>query len=215
MRLAAMGLLGRPYAADTLIGGPQERERLVVNLAGFDCVTLVEIVLALARSQSPTGFLRELRQTRYRDNRVAWTSRLHYFSDWMTSNQRRGAVQIRTRGKGSRLIDTRLDLIPGLPPRRASFHVVPKRRLPTAQARIDHGAIVAIASVRARLDFFHTGLLFDQADGPTLVHASRRAGEVIAEPLADFLQRNRTRGIAFASPLALQRSPTPRQGASR
>ena len=30
-----------PYVANTLIGGPQETEQLVINLSGFDCFTLL------------------------------------------------------------------------------------------------------------------------------------------------------------------------------
>jgi hypothetical protein len=52
--------LGRPYFSDSLVGGPDHRERLVVDLEAFDCITFIEIALALARSRSKKGFLAEL-----------------------------------------------------------------------------------------------------------------------------------------------------------
>jgi hypothetical protein len=201
MRSFADACVDRPYVADSLVGGPEEPERLVILLSAFDCVTFVECALALARSRTPAGFVRELRRTRYRGGRVAWAARLHYFSDWLRSNQRRGAVRIRTRGAGSRSIQATLGFVPGLPARRVRFHVVPKRGLRQARRRLDDGAVIAFASVRARLDFFHTGLVFQDEEGMTLFHASRSAGRVLAEPLGDFLGRNRMRGVAFASPL--------------
>lgn len=204
MAITVSALEGRPYANNPLVGGPNEPERFVADMRAFDCVTLVESVLALARSRSATGFADELRRTRYKNGDIAWQSRLHYFSDWLRANQRRGAVRIRTAGVGSHLIETRLGTLAGLPERRVRFHVVGKRDLYRALPRLADGSVVAFASVRARLDFFHVGLIFrpssvQNAGGLVLVHASKSGGGVIREPLAAFLKRNRTRGIAFAS----------------
>ena len=65
---AARYFVGRPYVASTL---EREPERLVVNLREWDCTTLVESAVALARTaQSPTPtfdvYLRELSRLRYR-----------------------------------------------------------------------------------------------------------------------------------------------------
>ena len=197
MRRIAETWLGRPYVADSLIGGPGRTEKLVVNLRGFDCVTFIECVLAKARSRSRRGFIEELKKIRYREGRVEWSARLHYFSDWMKSNQKRGVIKNRTRGPGSHYIETRLGVIAGLPERSVRFHVVPKRKIHLARGRIADGSIVAFASTRAKLDFFHTGLIFI-GDKLMLYHASRKAKKVIAEPLERYLKRNRMRGIAFA-----------------
>mgnify|MGYP003935089421 CR=1 FL=1 len=207
MRTLCLALVGRPYLDHPLGGGPGLPERLVARLDAFDCVTLVESVLSLARSRAWRGFLRELRNVRYREGRVAWRQRLHYFSDWMLANQRRGAIRIRTRGAGAHAVTTRLAILEGLPARHARFQVVPKRSLHRARRRLSDGTIVAFASVRTGLDFFHTGLLLvddPRARPPAgimLIHAARSARRVVAEPLEDFLGRNRMRGLAFAAPL--------------
>jgi hypothetical protein len=94
-----------------------------------------------------------------------------------------------------------------LPARRVRFHVVPKNDIRLALPRITNGSIVAFASVRSRLDYFHTGLLFfrsprlSSVDELTLYQARKSAGKVIEEPLTDFLKRERMRGVAFAAPL--------------
>ncbi len=203
MRRLAEALTGRPYSAHPLGGGPRQSEQLLIDLTAFDCVTWVESVLALARSRTFSQFQSELRCTRYRQGKVNWANRLHYFSDWMRENALRGAIKNRTRGQGAHGIDTMLGTLAGLPVRRRRLQVVPKSKLAQARRRIDEGAIVAFASVRARLDFFHTGLLFSHAADQQiwLSHASKSAGAVVAEPLPDFLSRNRMRGIAFATPL--------------
>ncbi len=206
-RLARL-LLGRPYIERPLGGGPDRAERLVTRLDGFDCVTLVESALALARVRRADSFAAELRRLRYRDGRPGWTSRLHYFSDWLRTNQARGMVRIRTGGAGARRIETRLSAVAGLAPRWTRFDVLPKNALLRARRRVHAANIVAFASVRAGLDFFHTGLLLADptAADPErweLIHASRSAGRVLAEPLLGFLHRNRMRGLAWASPCEL------------
>jgi hypothetical protein len=206
LRLVAEALCGRPYTAHSLIGGPHEPERLVIRLDAFDCVTFVESCLALARSADADGFQGELVTTRYRQGRVTWRDRLHYFSDWLRWNQRRGALRVVSAGAGSRELTPRLACMEGLPARSTRFHVVPRRALARARDRTPESALVAFASLRAGLDFFHTGLLLGDAprqalEARTLIHASRSRGGVTAEPLGAFLCRNRTRGLALAEAL--------------
>ena len=199
----AEALLGRPYAADPLIGSRHEREALVTGVSGFDCVTFVETVLALARSRSPAGFREEIVQLRYRGGVIAWAERLHYFSDWLAENQRRGALEIDTQGPGAVTIEARLAVLEGLPPRNTRFEVVPVLDLERALPRIANASIAAFASEREGLDYFHVGLLFFEPPAELMmVHAAQSLGAVGKEPLAAFLARNRTRGISFARPLA-------------
>lgn len=86
----ARHFIGRPYVAHTLeVSDP---ERLVVNLRRLDCTTLVETVLALARTRREGGrtfarYLRNLEKIRYRGGQMnGYLSRLHYFSQWWHDN---------------------------------------------------------------------------------------------------------------------------------
>ncbi|MFH1811213.1 MAG: N-acetylmuramoyl-L-alanine amidase-like domain-containing protein [Pseudomonadota bacterium] len=209
----ARALVGRPYVGHALVGGPQQAERLVADLEGFDCVTFVENVLALAHAQDLDCYLRELQAWRYQDGQVQWLSRLHYFSDWFAAHQRRGALQLTTSGPGAVSYLKTLSLLEDFPARRRRLVVVPRPRLRLAGPRIAQGSVVAFASTRSRIDYFHVGLLFWQAvDDETAVceehpareklmlyHAARSLGQVVAEPLGRFLRRNRMRGLSFAA----------------
>ncbi len=87
----AEALCGVPYVANTLERDGKE-EALVICMSGFDCMTFVETVLALAEAHregkhSFGDFARCLRQIRYRDGVVdGYCSRLHYFTEWAEQN---------------------------------------------------------------------------------------------------------------------------------
>ncbi|MBN2360141.1 MAG: DUF1460 domain-containing protein [Deltaproteobacteria bacterium] len=210
----ARALIGHPYVAGALIGGPDRPERLVVDLAGFDCVTYVENVLALARASSVRGYVQQLIALRYHCGRIEWRRRNHYFYDWLQRNAAAGFFHLDTPGPGSRTVSARLAIIGGLPPRQVSFPAVGVRDLLRAAPRIADGSVAAFVSTRPRvLDFCHTGLLFWEpaAPGPRerllLYHATRSLGGVVAEPLGHFFRRVQTRGLVFARALPRRGDP--------
>jgi hypothetical protein len=98
---------GTPYEAYTLeaylrAGGDATRaEPLTLWLTRFDCVSLVESSLAVARAarastSTPTwdDFGREIERMRYRGGtRASYASRLHYFSEWISDGARRGLLR--------------------------------------------------------------------------------------------------------------------------
>jgi hypothetical protein len=211
----ARSLVGHPYVASALIGGPDQPEQLVVDLAGFDCVTFVENVLALARARSVGAYVDQLVALRYHHGRIAWRQRNHYFHDWLQRNTARGAVHLDTAGPGSHLVNARLAILDGLPARQVRFAAVAPRNVLRAAPRIAGGSVVSFVSTRARqLDFCHTGLLFWEpaadatAERLMLYHATRLLGGVVAEPLARFLHRVKTRGLVFARILPLTGAAT-------
>lgn len=200
MRRCAQKFIGAPYAASPLGGSPSEKERFSVDLKCFDCVTFVETILAVARSKSKSSFINELKAIRYRNAEVEWKKRLHYFTDWIRSNVKRGALRDRSKGEGSRKIETRLALIEALPQREVTLNIIPKNRLKSATKRIENGTVIAFASLRTKLDYFHVGLLFWEGETLTLYHATKSKNGVVSQPLEDFLKHNRMRGFSIATP---------------
>lgn len=101
MVAVAERFIGRPYLENSLNVGEARAgvpEPLVSRLDGFDCVTLVEASLAIARGisrgdASPAAYRRELEGLRYRNGtRSDFASRLNYFSEWIADNARRGRL---------------------------------------------------------------------------------------------------------------------------
>src|SRR5215210_2282336 len=97
-RVSRVGELagGSPYEPFTLDaylrgGGSPAEEPLTLSLTRFDCVTLVEACLAVSRVAGTEAFSSwdqfggEVERMRYRDGRrKGYTSRLHYFSEWIS-----------------------------------------------------------------------------------------------------------------------------------
>lgn len=92
----ARKFIGVPYVAHTL--EINDEEQLVVNTRQLDCTTLVETVTALTicayhHLYTWHDYLSTLTDLRYRDGRIdTYTSRIHYFTEWITANASAGVV---------------------------------------------------------------------------------------------------------------------------
>lgn len=92
----AKSFTGTPYKGGTLDTG--ENETLIVRTDSLDCTTYVETVLALYLSSFKDNpgyddFSEALRYIRYRGGVTdGYASRLHYFSDWASDNEKKGIL---------------------------------------------------------------------------------------------------------------------------
>ncbi|HMD13704.1 MAG TPA: N-acetylmuramoyl-L-alanine amidase-like domain-containing protein [Bacteroidota bacterium] len=209
---------GSAYEANTL--DRSSAEMLVCNLATFDCVTFVENVLALAccikqNRYDYNAYRRELQTIRYRNGIIAgYASRLHYFSDWIYDNERKGIIVDVTKKTGGVPYQKHIDFMtqhrssyPPLADDSVFQHVsacedsintrqrwyVPKSNVKEVEGTISSGDIIAITTVRAGLDISHTGIAIRLADGSLhLLHAPD-AGKTVTiskETLPEYLKHH-------------------------
>lgn len=85
-----------PYVGQTLEN--RNKEQLVVNLRQLDCTTYVETVLSLYlcikdNKTSFNDFCNYLKNIRYKNGKVSYTTRLHYFSYWIEQNEHKRIVR--------------------------------------------------------------------------------------------------------------------------
>jgi hypothetical protein len=227
--LAGKALLGTPYRANTLeVSG---EEPLVVNFSGLDCTTFVENALVLGRMMvlgqaDWEAYLRALEEVRYRGGeRAGYPSRLHYFSEWIHDNARKGLVSDITPELGGVLVSKAIDFMGthrerypllaqediygeilqmerGL--RGVPLYVLPRDEVAARETKLRDGDIIALATDIPGLDVTHTGIALRLADGRIhLLHASTQGQVMITEePLADYLEKvSRNTGIMVARPL--------------
>ena len=205
--------IGTPYEPFTLEaylragGSPLRTEPLTLSLTRFDCVTLVEACLAVARVADDEGtpswerFGREIERMRYRGGeRRSYASRLHYFSEWITDGESRGLLRDRgaelggvedsrplrfmTEHRGSylALADDGVFREIGAMERRLDGRprrVVPTERIPEVSDRIETGDVLAFATAIPGLDVTHAAFAHRDADGVLRVlHAPLSGGTV-------------------------------------
>lgn len=221
--------IGIPYVAKTLEIG--ETESLVINFQGLDCTTYVENVLAFSRLlrdgnadfDSFAGFLKTIR---YKDGKLdGYGSRLHYFSEWIRDNARRGLVSEMTSEIGGvevqkdiNFMGTHRELYPFLKDdanyakiiatekklNKEPFCYLPQDQIEANEHLIQTGDIIALATSISGLDVTHTGIATREMNGRIhLLHASTGSMEVEVSklPLADYLKGiNKNIGILVARP---------------
>lgn len=231
--------IGTPYEAFTLEaylragGSPVRTEPLTLSLTKFDCVSLVESCLAISRladdSGEPSwnGFGGEMERMRYRGGvRGGYTSRLHYFSEWITDGARRGLYSDLGAELGGIKDDRPLRF---MTEHRASYpaladggvyreigemeraldaqprRVVPTARIPAVSEQIRSGDIVAFATAIPGLDVTHAAFAYrDAADVLRVLHAPLSGGvvEITRTTLPEYVAAiKRSTGILVARPL--------------
>jgi hypothetical protein len=241
---AALGetFLGTAYVARTLEAPADQGlpEDLVVNLRELDCVTFVENVLVLARlarSADPgllddphrfrDAFRDELTGIRYRGGALdGYDSRLHYFSEWLADNERKGVVRQVTREIGGTSDGTAVDFMsthPGAYPQLEDESAlsgilqieaalatmerfyIPEDEIAARAHQIRTGDVIAATSTVNGLDVAHTGIAVWRDGVLRLLHAPLVGSSVTlsTESLAERIGRIEGQdGIMVARPLA-------------
>lgn len=193
--------LGRPYVEGSLGGGPDLPEELRVSLEAFDCVTYIETVLALARTQTTDEFVDTVRRIRYKDGRIDWFHRNHYMVDWARNNEECGYVASVTVGPATVEKTCTLDVIAGLPAKTTTFRYFPKQSRAEVAELVETGDLIFFVSTSKTLDVFHTGLLVKHEGNLLLRHATRTADAVIEQNLSEFMSNNKMAGFILLEPL--------------
>ena len=207
----AKTFLGTPYVGGRL--DLNADEQLVVNLWELDCTTFVEYVLALTLTSEQhktdyASFRDNLRKIRYLNGNVHYTSRLHYFSQWIAANAAerivaeqsipsglpRASMQLRlnymsTHPNAYPMLVKNPDWLPAIAKAERQLSGTTVEYIPKGALRnwkqwrnyLCDGDIVAIVTNKPGLDISHVGFLIWKADGPHLLHASSQHGKVLVE----------------------------------
>ena len=203
---------GIPYVAKTLENN--KNEKLVVNLRQLDCTTFVETTTALSLcmkngKRTFHDFCYYLRMIRYKHGVVDYSSRLHYFTQWIDDNSNLGFVsEITSTTKPFTAIQTlninymssHIDLYPMLKGNPVAirniskeekmltgrkFRYIPKSKIANNmlfRQTIKDGDIIVILTSKKGLDTSHIGIAVWKNDGLHLLNASSLRHKVVVEP---------------------------------
>ena len=229
MQNIAQKFIGTPYQANLL--DSSSVEKLVVTLNKFDCVLFVETVLAIARgvaeqNYSYPTFTAHLSDERYRDGKLnGYCSRLHYFSEWIADNQKRGIVRDIARHLGGVPLHKKQNFMsqhkrsyPQLMSNNDNYqcmvaaenrlnaleiNYIPTSKIHSVYEKLQPGDIVGVATSIDGLDVTHTGLVYRMKNGNVgFIHASPGGAVKITPDLQAYVERiNRSIGILLARPV--------------
>ena len=206
IEVLSRNFLGLPYQANPLIGSADTAEVFTASLDGFDCVTYIETVIALARASNVDDFTEWLRKIRYERGRIEWKQRNHYMTQWIRNNVGERIVKpisIPTVPTLSR--ERVLNVVPGLDSQRTVVKCVPKSAVPRLERYLQSGDLIFFASTRKNLDMFHAGIIVRDNNKVSMRHASRSQGGVVEQELSEFLKANRMAGVVVVRPLPVTR----------
>lgn len=207
--------LSKPYKSSTL--EVSDEERLVVNLQEFDCTTFVETCIALSNTlksgnYSFESYCSQLKSIRYRNGLIdGYTSRLHYASDWIYENSKKGLFENISLTIGGKAIYKPLNFMSAHPAsykqlsnspnniskikkqeelinERESYEVIDIPTIAACQTGIKNGDIVLFATSVPGLDYSHMGIAYRKGGVLHFIHASSKYKQVVIEPksLSDY-----------------------------
>lgn len=219
----AQKFIGRPYVAATLEGN--DPECLVVNTRQLDCTTLVENVMALTlcvqrHNLSYYAFKHALVDMRYRGGLIrGYTSRIHYFTEWITENTKAGIVHeiqapnppftalqhvsvsyMSQHPKSYEALKKHPEFVSDIRQMEQKvsgqqFRYIPKSAVGNSQQlrkAVNDGDIIAITCKKPGLDIAHLGFAVWKNDGLHLLNASQLHKKVVLEPMTlyQYLQKH-------------------------
>lgn len=210
----AHAALGTPYADSPLGEGPDgthDRDPLM-DLGRVDCVTFIEQSIALAHASSYQEAFDTLQRIRYKDGIIDYERRNHFFiADWIANNtfctdlsQTLGVETTpltRTISRRGFFDRTKApELGRDIPDQVMTIRYVPLAQAVEAERKLPSPCLIVFVGRTDWLFALHCGLFVRDASGKgTLLHASSRQGKVVAQPLPDYLDENKTRYLGFTA----------------
>ena len=219
----ARKFLGVPYVAHTL--EINDKEKLVVNTRELDCTTFVETVTALTlcayrHLYTWRDYLNALVEMRYRNGVIdTYTSRIHYFTEWITANNQKGIVTeikepdppfsdvqqvsvnyMSSHPENYKALQQHPEYVDEIRQMEQAvtggcFRYIPKdmvRNTHLLRKAVCDGDIIAITCKKQGLDIAHLGFAVWKHGGLHLLNASQIHRRVVEEPMTlyDYLQRH-------------------------
>lgn len=244
----AQDFLGLPYKPGTLEGTPEGPCRM--DFSGVDCVTFYETVYAIAYSIKKAtprminlqDLCKTIEYVRYKkmdydDNTMyadtlVYSDRLHYASEWIYFNCKRGLFEDITKKIGGEVHKTDVYFMSKNPDKypapfssdpviqknikqnedfinKQIFYYIPQDKIVTIENQLQNGDLVFITSNYKGLDYNHTGIIYvDEHGVRRLMHASSPKDVhkvIIGDRISDYVNGIKAHsGITILRPLAIK-----------
>lgn len=214
---SAKFFLGTPYVAHTL---EIEPEGLVINLRELDCTTFLETVYALVmtvRTEELTfeNFCNKLKFLRYREGVINdYADRLHYTSDWIYTNEKKGLINRvvncsnseLANGSNSDQIQFNLNIMSARPDlykqlkdnekliekvkareiflSSLTHYYLPTGKIETNKQLLKNGDMVGFVTTLPGIDISHVGIIYFEGENLRFIHASSSHKKVVISEIS-------------------------------
>ena len=194
--------LNTPYVKDRLIGSEVEKEKFVADFRALDCFTFLDYVESLRKSYNfSDDFSGKLIETRYKNSKVEFLLRKHFFSDWsykddngdrnaeditkyLTNNTKTVQKELNKKANGG-------TYIPGLSVVSRKISYIPGNRIDdNVINNLKSGDYIGIYTRKKGLDVTHTGIFIRGKNGPVFRNASSLSKnmKVVDSPFLEYVQ---------------------------
>jgi len=188
--------LGNPYKESTLMGSATIPERLVINLAAFDCFTFLDCIEAMRLSRSFADFEKNFIRVRYKKSAVEYKMRNHFFTDWSVYNKDFLADKTREVGGKKTMTAPKVlnkkgngtPFLAGIKPFKRKISYIPSGSInKTLCLRLRTGDYIGMYTDICGLDVSHVGIIVKAGSVVYLRHASSVKGKVVDEDFSEYV----------------------------
>lgn len=199
-----LAFLNTPYVGKTL--EINNTEKLVINLTQLDCSTFIENGISLYQciinnDSTTKGYAKKLQTIRYRNGKIKnYTSRLHYSSDWICDNIKKGIIENITKKLNGEIFKTNVSFMSTHPSKYKAlknglyidkikeiedsinsreYYYIPKNKVASIENKLIDGDIIFITTDYKGLDISHVGFAIKQGIETHLLHASSTGRKVM------------------------------------
>jgi len=180
--------LNTPYEANTLVGGPQTKEKLIIKTNSFDCFTFIDYIEA---SKSKNNIETALKHIRYKHAIVSYKNRNHFFSDWSQYNShiqditchvgicKKTLKNLNQKSKNEVYLQG-IAIV-----QRKIYYTKP---YDLEYTKLQEGDYIGIYTTKDGLDVTHVGIVLKKDNIWYLRHASSKAKKVIDSNLKQYIK---------------------------
>lgn len=180
------------YVANTLKNKDinTSKEKLVINFEALDCFTFIDTIKALQDSTNLQSFKKELIATRYKNSKVTYHNRNHFFSDWLKNpNIKDITCDLGACKKSIKYLNKNFKYLKEVPEvKREIAYIHPKN---INLSKLKNGDYVGIYTKLPDLDVTHTGIIIKKNNQVFIRHASSKQKKVIDSELFKYTEEKK------------------------
>jgi hypothetical protein len=176
------------YVSNTLsnIDINTSKENLIINFEALDCFTFIDTIKALKQSNNLITFKKALIDTRYKDSKVTYHNRNHFFSDWLENNNIKDVTcKVGKCQKQQKYLNKNFKYLKEIPTTKRDIYYLTAKNIDTTKLKT--GDYVGIFTKKIDLDVAHTGIIIKKDKEVYIRHASSKKKKVIDSLLFEYI----------------------------